>query len=421
MGTSTGNINVKKPSSFRLFCWVLICISTCSCVWQEPEDDPSYLPLDDTEYPYAGIPRFVIETNSFAEINNKTNYIPAYLQIYEKDAPLGEPVKLAIKGKGSSSFTMPKFSYKLEFEEKQSFFNMPENRDWDLISNFRDKTFLKNYLTYQLAGTLQDEYTPRCDFVELYINRTYLGLYLLAEHVKVGKNRVNINKTDSSFLIEKTRIKNGETLPQNSFYSDRERLYEIRYPKSPSTEDSTFIRNTVDKFESQLKDTSTNLYSILDMTDFVRYYWIQEFSKNIDGAFGRSIFITWEPKNNFRMGPVWDFDLGYGNDNKKKSSPYDWYVRYQGWFKDLFQHKSFKQEAAKYWKENQHYFLGIIDSIPRIQKQIQKAAENDEKKWPVLENDTDWPFVDSYSSYEDAIDSLKYWIKTRAEWISGHI
>ena len=45
-------------------------------------------------------------------------------------------------------------------------------------------------------------YAPRCEFVELYLNGEYLGVYLLTETIKIGENRVNIPKDDNSYIVE---------------------------------------------------------------------------------------------------------------------------------------------------------------------------------------------------------------------------
>ena len=118
---------------------------------------------------------------------------------------------------------MPKHSYKLKFTEKQSLFGMPKDKEWALIANYADKTHLKNFITYKLANWLGDEYSPRTQFVELYLNRSYLGLYLLTETPKVSKNRINIPQTDDSFLIEiGPTQKNGK-----QYFEQDDRLFEV--------------------------------------------------------------------------------------------------------------------------------------------------------------------------------------------------
>lgn len=160
-----------------------------------------YLPLDDSEYPYAGIPRIVIETENFQEIRDRETEIPAKLQIWGESSPESEVMYLTIRGRGNTSWTdMPKNSYKIEFTNKHEMLGMPKDKDWALIANYADKTLLKNFITYKLASWLNAKYAPRCEFVELYLNKSYLGVYLLSETIKKGKNRILLD--DSAFIAE---------------------------------------------------------------------------------------------------------------------------------------------------------------------------------------------------------------------------
>ena len=152
----------------------------------DPQDQPTsitkYIPLDDTEYPYAGIPRIVIETENRRAIKDRETEIPARLQIWGEEAPESEIMELTIRGRGNTSWLyIPKKSYKIEFVNKQEMLGMPKDRDWALISNYADKTLMKNYLMYHLSAKMGIFYAPRCEFAELYINSEYLGVYLLTE------------------------------------------------------------------------------------------------------------------------------------------------------------------------------------------------------------------------------------------------
>ena len=402
----------------RLSIFLFVFGMLCSCVWSDIDSNPSYLPLDDSEYPYVDLPRLVIETENFAQIRNKETKIPAKLQIYGKKSPESDVLDLTVKGRGSSSFTMAKYGIKLKFKKKQALFGMPQDKEWDLIANQRDKSMLRNYITYQLAQILGDDYSPRSQFVEVFFNREYLGVYQLVEHQKVSKDRIDLTESDSSFFFEKTRDLDDDEVFFKSYLNNS---FIIRYPKDANANITDFLKNHVDDFEQNLEKGDIDLKQWIDIEDFVRYYWIQEFSKNIDGAFGRSIFITWQYNYPFQMGPVWDFDVAYGIGNTRMMSPYDWYVRYQGWYKHLFKNGEFKKAVSQYWKDNRKTFLDAVDSITPAAQKLSKASRNEFKRWPTLQNDSDWPFVDSYENYDKAVDSLKSWITQRIQWIDDNI
>lgn len=404
--------------SFNIVLVFFSALINISCVWNGVDDNSEFLPLDDSEYPYSGLPRLVIETDDFTQVRNRDDIIPSKLQIYEEKGPKSNIMDLTIKGRGHSSFMMAKYSIKLKFNEKQSLFGMTADKEWDLISNQRDKSMLRNYITSQLADILQDDYSPHCNFVELFLNRNYMGVYLLVEHVKVAKHRVNLPKTDSSFLFEKTRETDENDIYFVSFLNC---TFNIKYPKVPQEEGINLLKTHINDFERELSSDSINLTDWIDVEDFVRYYWIQEFSKNIDGAFGRSIFITWEQGKIFKMGPVWDFDLAYGLGNERVMSSCDWYVRYQGWYKYLFKNETFRRRVKQYWTDNREYFQDLIDSVNSASKILKTVSKSEFNRWPVLNNNKQWPFVDSYDNYDQSVNNLKTWIKNRIQWIDSHL
>ena len=407
---------------FRLLAHILVCTLLCSCVWNDTENSPDFLPLDDSEYPYADLPRLVIETENFSQIRDKETKVPAKLQIYGKDRPESDVLDLTIKGRGNSSFVMAKYGFKLKFAQKQALFGMPADKEWDLVANQRDKSMLRNFITYKLAEILEDSYAPRSQFVEIYLNREYLGVYQLAEHQKVSESRVNIAKNDSSYFFEKTSqtAKDGNLIKTKIGY-----IYEIRYPKNPTEESLNILKDHLDSFENFIQSKSTynidSIYRWIDLDDLIRYYWIQEFSKNQDGAFRRSQFVTWEKGYPMQMGPVWDFDLAYGLSSDTVVQPDSWYVKKYGWYRFLFKNKQVQEKVKAYWTENRAKFKSILEFIDQTYPQLSKAMVNEFKRWPVLGEDSFWPFIESFDSYEDAVNALKAWIERRLEWIDWNI
>ena len=402
---------------FTAIIWILICLS--GCVWVEADDSPDYLPLDDSEYPYAGIPRLVIETESFAQIRDKETKIPAKMQIYEKNGPESDVIDFTIKGRGNSSIGMSKYSMKIKFPEKREMFGMPADKEWALISNHADKTLLRNYATFNLAKQLQMDYVPNCVFVEVYLNRTYMGVYLLTETIKVNPSRLSIPQDGNNYLVEvdayhdnnDTVIKTVNNLP-----------LKIHYPKNCEDTCQKPLKIFADQWEKFLRtdflfDSLSTRW--VDIQDYSAYYWIEEFSKNTDSNLKTSVFFTWERDGKIKMGPVWDFDLSYGE--YKNYSPQNWYSRSNAWNRYLFKNGKFKEEISDYWKEHRDIFLNTIDSLDHYRKHLEKAADNNFKRWPVLGTTFLWEFNQSYDSHREAVDSLKSWMKQRVQWIDGNI
>lgn len=414
---------VRKINLLKQLAAILCCICFAACYWAETESDPDHLPMDDSMYPYAGLPRIVIETEDFAGVRDRETEIPSHLQIYGEKAPESEVYELTVRGRGNSSFKMPKYGMKLEFTDKVSLLGMPKNRDWALVANFGDKTHLRNYMMTRLSEWLGAKYTPRMQFVEVYLNRNYMGLYLLSETIKVGKNRVNIDENDTTFLLEKEDSKKFDppyVLTDNQYY------YHIKSPKNPSPETEKLLKNHLNAFENFMEDyylhRANEIKNWLDVDDFLLFYWVQEYSKNEDGNYARSVFMTWKKGEPIHFGPLWDFDLAFGNASREQNqNPEDWYIRKYRLNYYIMQNSVVKEAALDYWNNHRKTFKALIDSIPIYRAIIEKAIDNEYRRWPVIGNTENWALKDPYDSYDEAVEVMTEWMKKRYQWIDNEI
>lgn len=412
-----------KINSLKRFVALLCCIVFSACYWAETEENPDYLPMDDSMYPYAGLPRLVIEIENFAGLRDREKEFPSKLQIYGEKSPESEVLELTVRGRGNSSFKMPKYGMKLEFKDKVELFGMPKNRDWALIANYGDKTHLRNYMMTRLSEWLGARYTPRMQFVELYLNRKYMGLYLLSETIKVAKNRVHIEENDTTFLVEKEDVKKYDP---PYVITDKKNIYHIRSPKNPPEESLELLQNHLNEFEKFLKNRylyeDEEILNWIDLEDYLLYYWVQEYSKNEDGNYARSVFFTWTKGEPIHFGPLWDFDLSFGNASRTRNqNPEDWYIREYRLNYYIVNNHVVDSAVAVYWKEHREIFKELIDSIPVYRSIIERAIENEYRRWPILSNTENWALKDPYDSYDEAVETMASWMRKRFEWIDEEI
>ena len=380
--------------------------------------------MDDSMYPYAGLPRVVIETKDYAGVRDRETEIPSRLQIYGEKVPESEVLELTVRGRGNSSFKMPKYGMKLEFEDKVSLFGMPKSKDWALVANFGDKTHLRNYMMMRLSEWLGATYTPKMQFVELYLNRNYMGLYLLTETVKVAKNRVNIEKNDTTFLVEKEDIKKYD--PPYVITDDFQYIYHIKSPKEPSEESLQLLSDHLNSFENflthQYRYSRDEILKWIDLDDYLLFYWVQEYSKNEDGNYARSVFFTWTKGEPIHFGPLWDFDLAFGNASRERNqNPEDWYIRAYRLNRYIMNNSLVDSAASAYWRMHRDTFYELIDSIPVYRSIIERAVENEYRRWPVMQNTENWALKDPYDSYDEAVEMMVDWMKKRYQWIDKEI
>lgn len=392
------------------------------------------LPFDDSEYPYAGIPRIVIETKDHQAIKDRETEIPAKLQIWGENSPESEVMELTIRGRGNTSWTdMPKKSYKIEFLNKQSMLGMPKDRDWALIANYADKTLMKNYLMYHLSAELGAYYAPRCEFVELYLNKEYLGVYLLTETIKIAKQRINIPENDNSYIVEiDARLRDGDQVVfSHIIRGDSLKFkwhfnFQIHRPQNASQQVLDTIENHIQSFETYLTNIQENqdnhVNQWIDIDEYVKHYWVQEFSKNPDADFKTSVYFSWIKNDVIKMGPVWDFDIAFGGHVwKNVIDTKQWLIKDVYWNHFLFQDSVMKQALLSYWHTNESIFSNTLNIVDSIQNILQYAAINNFKRWNILQSTESVFHSFSYLTYEDATNDLKEWIKKRISWIDSEL
>ena len=189
----------------------------------------------------------------------------------------------------------------------------------------------------------------------------------------------------------------------------------IHSPKNADDSVLAAFSKKINNFESYLINRqpgdSVGLEKWLAVDDYIKHFWIQEFSRNSDAAFFSSIYFMWREKEPIRMGPVWDFDLAFGGHmNDTMNTPEGWLARDLLWNHFLFKDSAFTSRLNNYWVQNRQVFQAVLDSIDVYSKALADAADNNYRKWDVLS-----------STYSDAIDELKDWIKKRIAWIDQQI
>lgn len=112
------------------------------------------------------------------------------------------PDKDEIRGRGNSTWTMPKKPYRLKFDKKVSFFGLPAEKNWVLLALYEDKASIRTPIAhnlghaineYRLSNSEETWYCPTAQMVEVVLNGRYDGLYCFTDHVsKVTSSRVNI-------------------------------------------------------------------------------------------------------------------------------------------------------------------------------------------------------------------------------------
>jgi hypothetical protein len=362
--------------------------------------------------------------------------------------------------RGSSSQMFPKKAFGFEtwrvygVDTSVSILGMPAESDWVLHAPYSDKSLIRNALTYYLFERF-GHYSPRNHFCEVFVNEEYMGLFLMVEKIKRDKNRVDIAKlteNDTSGLpltggyilkIDKSTGSGstdgfaskywpavGSELPYFMFeYPDGRKILPLQ---------QDYIENKVDGFEAALygsnfKDQVTGYRAWIDVPSFVDYFIINEISKNVDG-FRLSTFLyknrdDRDPK--FYAGPVWDYDLAFGNANYSNAEEIPgWQYQTDGgawpvpfWWDRLQMDKYYLGALRCRWEELRRGVLqndSILETISRMVDEIGPAADRNFKKYPILGTYV-WPNPYIGYTYQSEIFYLKNWVLDRLKWLDTYI
>lgn len=138
----------------------------------------------------------IIEINTVNKepITSKNYYLKASIKIYDylnnKFAEIKDSTE--IKGRGNSTWELPKKPYRIKTFKSISIGGMPSSKHWALLANFEDKSASRTKLASDLANYLGVVYAPRSIPIELVLNGEHVGAYELIEVIKIDPKRIDI-------------------------------------------------------------------------------------------------------------------------------------------------------------------------------------------------------------------------------------
>lgn len=146
----------------------------------------------------TGFPIVAIATDGGKPVVSRDEWIGGQMKIDPQESDY-EALSCAIeiKGRGHNSWRVDKKPYAIKLTEKSPVMGMPKQKRWVLLDNASDRTLLRNRVAYEIGRRIELDWTPDNRFMEVILNRTYLGSYLLCEQIRIDENRVNITEMEA--------------------------------------------------------------------------------------------------------------------------------------------------------------------------------------------------------------------------------
>ena len=389
----------------------------------EDEGDDSQL------YQLTNLPTVIINTENAQEIVSKENEISSNVYIIsENGTKLLSTSETGVRGRGNASWDQfPKKPYRLKFKSKQSPLGAPASaKKWTLISNYSDKSLMRNILAFEASRRFGQAYTPYCHPVDVIVNGEYRGCYQLCDQVEAAEGRV---PAKDGYLIEIDAYAWKEV---SAFWSWKGTPVTIKHPDEDDITDAQ--RNHIESFFNQMEsaalgsdftDPEKGYRKYLDLESFLRNLLVGDFCGNTDLLW--SVYMYKDAADGkLYTGPTWDHDLSFDNDYRSHPinnnndfifltvpSPASDAVR-EMTRKIVKDDPQAKQMLAELWAEA--YENGSLKTLPDYLDQtyllLQESQELNFKRWKILNQQVHMNFQ-ALGSYEAEVQFVKKCIEER--------
>lgn len=381
------------------------------------------------------------------------------------DAPL-----LELKSRGNSTWNSAEkkpYQIKLGREEdtgySRNLFGMGKHKTWLLLALWQEEGFMATATAYELAQDIGLTETSKMEFVDLYIDGEYRGLYGLTEKVLADEDGVPIRDLDEDYLALGVEMgTEAELTEEDNLFMVENGIYDYQYQQFELPEDFDYTSGylieldgnwfegescwfitrqgapvvfkqpeIVNKEQMQyvsglFQDLEDAIYSetgynskggyIWDYADrdsWVKYFAVQEIMMNWDGYHSSTYFYVAVPdvgeNPKIYAGPLWDMDHSAMPQNLQgftfeESMEYN--TKYIA--PALYYNKEFRKELSQ-------EFGGIYYSLSEILKEggwfeqktneMNSSAEMDLIKW------------ENANASDKAREKLRENLLRHAEWL----
>ena len=141
--------------------------------------DDGELVGEDRAY-FSKLPMLYINTKDGEDITSKDEYKSADMFI-QNNTEVSQAVysgEISIKGRGNSTWKMPKKPYRIKLDKKTDLFGMGKNKNWVLLANYVDESLMRNSTAAHIAEQLGLDYMDSV-WTDVVLNGEYVGNYEL--------------------------------------------------------------------------------------------------------------------------------------------------------------------------------------------------------------------------------------------------
>lgn len=255
-----------------------------------------------------------------------------------------------IRGRGNSTWLLPKKPYRIKFPEKVSPLGLTHTKakDWVILGHDMDKSLLRNHLGFKISEVMFDKeddfhspntvcFTPCSQFVNVYFGDSYYGIYQFTDQKEKGKGRIDIETLGVKEGDDPDILRGGHFLesvflvndPSVNFTTSHRIRIDHKYPKDDDHTESQYkyIEDFINTAESALynkgfDDPETGWRKYFDEHSLANFIIVKEVAGDMDGYTSTQMYKLRSDDRIF-FGPAWDMDKSWGNDIRIPFSDYN--------------------------------------------------------------------------------------------------
>ncbi|MDR3012014.1 MAG: CotH kinase family protein [Chitinispirillales bacterium] len=384
----------------------------------------------------SGLPVVEIFTEDGAKIASKVNYINMTFSLTDPKNPKNDIVDKPglIRGRGNNTWICwraRKKSYRIRLSEETPLLGLERATDWVLLAQHRDETLLYNAIPFELGRRFGFAFAHSVNFVDVYLNGEYQGNYLFTEQNQVGTGRVDIDRAEGWFAEIDQYFDSDPKFRTGSY----DLPIAIKWPRPKNRRN--IDNSAYDAVKSDLNALAAALAcpnfpengyrDLIDIDVLAAYLIINEIAANTDLSYPRSVFLYRDKDAPIRMGPLWDFDSGYGWHYRNwRESGFNDHFNFpdkrppmHDFFKRFYEDPVFTAKLREKWNEMYDEIASMTEYIDEMAKKLERSADRNFEHWWYK---THAPFTDTRpaqpNDYRDAIKRLKNWYKARVFFLN---
>lgn len=373
-----------------------------------------------------------------------------------------------IKARGNSTFAhYNKKAYQIKLDNKTDLIGNGEQiKTWVLLANYGDATMMHDKFMKDLAQEIGISYTADSDWVNLWYDGEYRGVYLVSEKNSVGSTSVDIvdmeeayeelnanygddmtvksgvNSYDQSYqytegLADPADITGGYLIELNHNYIDEVNgfktrkgvAFNLKSPEWLSESAVKYISEYYQEFEDAVYAVDANgaytgynettgkyFYEYVDLDSLVKMFAIQEIGLNPDG-FISSLYFNKDANGIMYAGPVWDQDmtLGTGWNKYLNANIQDYHYLAEA----LINIPIFKDRLSKFFKNEAVALIETaLDEDGIIAAHYNRLSDNAKMNytlWPYIRvgNPAKEGHIWNNTNYSEVVTDMKTWLGNR--------